>query len=304
MTKSFSELRKQKSNFKNLQDSLKTKKDYSDDRFWSAQMDKAGNGSAVIRFLPAPQGEELPYIKRFEYGFSRSVGDSKKWFINNCPTTIGGESPVLEANNKLWEAGGEDNEKTARDRKRRVSYFTNIMVIKDPANPDNEGKIFLFKFGPAIFKKLEEAVAPKFDDEDPINIFDFWEGANFKLRITKESGYANYDSSQFDKVKPLSDDDKVLQDIWETKMHSLKQFIAPDQFKSYEELDKEFNRFLGVEGDKAAKSADEDSLDEDLASIAKAQTKGDEAFDDDDNLDDISLEDDDDMEDLQKLLED
>lgn len=203
----------------------------SDDRFWSATVDKAGNGYAVIRFLPPPAEEDVPFVRMFDHGFQGPGG----WYIENSLTTIGKNDPVSEYNSKLWNSGIEANKDIVRKQKRRLHFISNIYVVSDPGNPANEGKVFLFKYGKKIFDKLKEAMEPQFADEEAINPFDLWAGANFKLKIRNLEGYRNYDKSEFDKVAPLSEDDKELEKIWKSE-HSLKAFLAPDNFKTYEEL--------------------------------------------------------------------
>ena len=213
----------------------------ADERLWKPEMDKTGVGSAVIRFLPAPEGEELPWAKMYTHAFQGNGG----WYIENSLTTIGQKDPVSEYNRTLWNTGNEKDKETVRKQKRKLSYYSNIYVVRDPANPQNEGKVFLFKYGKKIFDKILNAMQPEFDDEDPINPFDFWQGANFKLKIVKKDGYWNYDKSEFDRVAPLLDDDDALEAIWK-KEYSLSAITAPDQFKSYEDLERRMNNVLGL----------------------------------------------------------
>jgi hypothetical protein len=212
-----------------------------DDRLWKPVMDKGGAGSAVIRFLPAPEGEDVPWAKMYSHGFQGNGG----WFIEHSLTTLGQKDPVSEYNRTLWNSGNEKDKETVRKQKRKLSYYSNIYVVKDPANPANEGRVFLFKYGKKIFDKIMEAMQPEFEDETPINPFDFWQGANFKLKIVKKDGYWNYDKSEFDRVAPLLDDDDALEAVWK-KCYSLAAVTAPDQFKSYEELENRLNVVLGL----------------------------------------------------------
>jgi len=214
-----------------------------DDRLWKPEMDKTGVGSAVIRFLPAPDGEELPWAKMYTHAFQGPGG----WYIENSLTTMGQKDPISEYNRGLWNSGSEKDKETVRKQKRKLSYYSNVYVVKDPANPANEGKVFLFKYGKKIFDKILNAMQPEFDDEDPINPFDFWQGANFKIKIVKKDGYWNYDKSEFDRVGSLLDDDDAMEAIWK-KEYSLTAITAPDQFKSYEELEKRMNYVLGLGG--------------------------------------------------------
>jgi len=212
----------------------------ADERFWKAELDKTGVGSAVVRFLPAPDGEELPWVKVYSHAFQGPGG----WFIENSLTTNGGKDPVSDYNRQLWNSGNDADKDTVRKQKRKLSYYSNVYVVKDPLHPENEGRVFLFKYGKKIFDKVLEAMQPEFDDETPINPFDFWQGANFKLKIVKKDGFWNYDKSEFDKVVPLLDDDDALEALWK-KQYSLSAITAPDQFKSYEDLERRLKTVLG-----------------------------------------------------------
>ena len=212
----------------------------ADERLWKPEMDKTGNGFAVIRFLPAPEGEELPWAKMYTHAFQSNGG----WYIENSLTTLGQKDPVSEYNRELWNSGIDADKETVRKQKRKLSYYSNIYVVKDPTNPHNEGKVFLFKYGKKIFDKIMEAMQPEFEDETPINPFDFWGGANFKLKIVKKDGYWNYDKSEFDHVAPLLDDDDALEAVWK-KQYSLAAVTAPDQFKTYEQLEARLKMVLG-----------------------------------------------------------
>jgi hypothetical protein len=212
----------------------------ADERFWKPEMDKTGVGSAVIRFLPAPDNEDLPWVKLYSHAFQGPGG----WYIENSLTTLGQKDPVSEHNRELWNSGSEKDKETVRKQKRKLSYYSNIYVVKDPAHPENEGKVFLFKFGKKIFDKILNAMQPEFEDEEPINPFDFWGGANFRLKIRKVEGYWNYDKSEFDSASALMDDDDALEALWK-KEHSLSAIVAADQFKSYEDLEKRLKMVLG-----------------------------------------------------------
>ena len=203
----------------------------ADERLWKLEVDKAGNGYAVIRFLPAPDKEELPWAKLYSHAFQGPGG----WYIENSLTTLGGKDPVSEYNRLLWNSGIDADKELARKQKRKLSYTANIYVEKDPTNPHNEGKVFLYKFGKKIFDKLTAAMQPEFEDEEAIDPFDFWKGANFKLKAKNVAGYRNYDSSEFAAVSPLLEDDDAMEAIW-NKQYSLVEFTNPDQFKSYTEL--------------------------------------------------------------------
>ena len=211
-----------------------------DERLWKPELDKTGNGYAVIRFLPAPENEEFPWAKMYTHAFQGPGG----WYIENSLTTNGQKDPVSDHNRELWNSGNEADKDVVRKQKRKLSYYSNIYVVKDPTNPQNEGKVFLFKFGKKIFDKVMEAMQPEFEDETPINPFDFWQGANFKLKIKKVAGFWNYDSSEFDSVSPLLDDDDALEALWK-KEYSLTAITAADQFKSYDDLEKRLKYVLG-----------------------------------------------------------
>ena len=241
---SFAELKKKSSsNFQFLQKELEksSSNNNADDRFWKPEVDASGNGYAVIRFLPAPDGETVPWAKVYSHAFQGPGG----WYIENSLTTIGEKDPVGEVNRQHWNAGTEEGKEVARRQKRKLSYYSNILVVKDPKNPENEGKTFLYKYGKKIHDKILAAMQPEFQDETPVNVFDLWEGANFKLKIKKVAGFWNYDSSEFDSVSALSSDDTELEAIWK-KEHSLEAFVAKDQFKSYEDLEKRLNLVLGL----------------------------------------------------------
>ena len=211
-----------------------------DERLWKPELDKTGNGYAVIRFLPAPDKEEIPWAKLYTHAFQGPGG----WYIENSLTTVGGKDPVSDYNRELWNSGNESDKDVVRKQKRKLSYYSNIYVVKDPTNPQNEGKVFLFKYGKKIFDKVMEAMQPEFEDETPINPFDFWQGANFKLKIVKKDGFWNYDKSEFDSLAPLLDDDDALEAIWK-KEYSLAAVTAADQFKSYEDLERRLKYVLG-----------------------------------------------------------
>ena len=212
----------------------------ADERLWKPELDKSGNGYAVIRFLPAPDGEDLPWAKVYSHAFQGPGG----WYIENSLTTIGGKDPVSEYNRDLWNSGNEGDKDVVRRQKRKLSYYANIYVVKDPVNPHNEGGVFLFKFGKKIFDKLTAAMQPEFEDETPINPFDFWQGANFKLKIRKVDGYWNYDKAEFDAPSPLLGDDDALEALWK-KEFSLADFTAQSNFKSYEDLERRLKSVLG-----------------------------------------------------------
>ena len=218
-----------------------------DDRFWQPETDKAGNGMAIIRFLPAPAADgddALPWVRVFNHGFQGPGG----WYIENSLTTLGQKDPVSEYNSVLWNSGIEANKEIARKQKRRLTYISNVLIVSDPKNPENEGQIKLYKFGKKIFDKLTEAMNPQFEDEKAINPFDFWEGANFKIKIRQVEGYRNYDKSEFESPSALfGGDDEKLETTWK-KEYSLKEFLDPKHFKSYDVLKAKLDKVLGLDG--------------------------------------------------------
>ena len=236
-----------------------------DDRFWKPEVDKAGNGYAVIRFLPETEGEDVPFVRIWDHGFQGPGG----WYIENSLTTLGQKDPVSEYNSMLWNSGIESNKDKARKQKRRLSFISNIYVVKDPANPENEGKVFLYKYGKKIFDKLNEAMNPQFEDETPVNPFDLWEGADFKLKIRNVEGYRNYDKSELDASAPLFDEDEELETVWKSQ-HSLVEFTNPTNFKTYEELQTKLNRVLGLDGQQASSTAEDSFQSEPPAEIPEA----------------------------------
>ena len=224
----------------NKQTTPQETKSFADDRIWKPELDKSGNGYAVIRFLPAPEGEDVPWQRMFTHSFQGPGG----WYIENSLTTINKNDPVGEVNRRLWNTGSEADKETARRQKRKLSYFTNIYVVADPKHPEHEGKVFLYKFGKKIFDKVMEAMQPQFDDEEAINPFDLWKGANFKLKIRKVDGFWNYDKSEFEAVTPLLDTDVALEKVYGSE-YPLKPFHEDSNFKPYSELKEKMERVLG-----------------------------------------------------------
>jgi len=218
------------------------KKSYKDDTMWKPELDKSGNGYAVVRFLPTPQGEEMPWVSYWDHGFQGPGG----WYIEKSLTTLNKKDPVSEYNTTLWNSGIEANKEQARKQKRRLHYVSNVYVVSDPKNPDNEGRVFKYRFGKKIFEQLKEAISPAFEDESAINPFDMTEGANFKIKIRKVDGYWNYDKSEFDSTSPLGDEAMINSTF--SQVHSLSEVISPDEFKSYDELKEKLDRVLGLSG--------------------------------------------------------
>jgi len=249
-----------------------------DERTWKLDVDKSGNGYAVIRFLPAPEGEDLPFVKLYSHAFQGPGG----WYIENSLTTLGQKDPVSEENTRLWNTGLDSDKDIARKRKRKLSYYSNIFVVSDPKHPENEGKVFLFKFGKKIFDKITEAMQPAFEDEIPMNPFDFWKGANFKLKIRKVDGYWNYDKSEFESVSQIKESDDQIKSIWSSQ-HPLKPFLAPDNFKTYDELKEKLNRT--ITGVRSAQTADKTDLPpKNGSAVAKSSDVTPSASEDDDTL--------------------
>lgn len=240
----------------------------ADDRFWQPTVDKAGNGMATIRFLPAPQGEDLPWARMFSHAFQGPTG---QWLIEECPTTLGQTCPVCESNSELWNTGDEDNKKIVRKRKRKLTYVANIYVISDPGNPANNGKVFLFKFGKKIFDMINDQMNPQFADESPVNPFDFWEGATFKLKIRNVDDYRNYDKSEFQDPAPLFESDDEMEAIWR-QQYSLKELTAPEKYKSAADIAARLEKVVGVVSQKS-KSTRQEIIEDDARDSAVQQSR-------------------------------
>ena len=280
---SFANLKRNASSLEKLAKAIESSKQSEggskeDTRFWQPTVDKAGNGMAIIRFLPAAaeDGDDtLPWVRVFGHGFQGPGG----WLIDNCLTTINAKCPVCEHNSTLWNSGIEANKEIVRKQKRKLNYVANIYVVSDPENKENEGQVKLFKFGKKIFDKITEAMNPEFADETPINPFDLWNGANFKLKIRNVEGYRNYDKSEFDNAGALKSDDAELEKIWKSE-YSLKEFTEPSKFKSYDQLRARLDKALGFEGI-APKSKAEDLIEE----VTKTSSSVDLSSDEDGELD-------------------
>ena len=259
----------------------KNKNKYQDDRLWKPELDKTGNGYAVLRFLPATQSEDMPWVRLWSHAFQGPGG----WYIENSLTTLGHKDPVSEENTRLWNTGAESDKQVARNRKRKLSYYSNVLIVSDPAHPENEGQVKLFKFGKKIFDKITEAMQPAFEDETPINPFDFWKGANFKLKIRKVDGFWNYDKSEFEAVSPVKGDDQEIKTIW-AQQYPLKPFLDPSNFKTYDELKEKLNRV--ITGTQSTTTVDEVDLPPQQSTSSVEMPKVNEskpASDEDDTLD-------------------
>lgn len=264
------------------------------DKFWKPEVDKTGNGQAVIRFLPASEAdgdESLPWVKIFSHGFQGPGG----WLIDNCLTTKNQQCPVCEHNTSLWNSGIEANKNVARNQKRKLNYISNVYIVSDPKHPENEGKVFLFRYGKKIFDKIIEAMNPQFEDEEALNPFDMWKGANFKLKIRKVDGYQNYDKSEFASSEALDEDDDKLEKIWKSQ-YALQELIADKEFKTYEQLKSRLDKVLGLSGEAPVVPK----------SIDEAPRKAKTVVDDDPPFEpDVpNLDEDDDMSYFSKLAED
>ena len=255
------------------------KNKYQDDRLWKPELDKTGNGYAVIRFLPASEKEEMPWQRVWSHAFQDKGG----WYIENSLTTLNTKDPVSEDNTRLWNTGVDSDKDIARKRKRKLSYYSNIYIVSDPKHPENEGKVFLYKYGKKIFDKISEAMQPQFADEKAINPFDFWKGANFKLKIRKVDGYWNYDKSEFEAVSTVAEGDDKIKAIW-SKQYPLKPFLAPDNFKSYDELKEKLNRVIS--GTRSTKTVESDELPpaQSAPSVKSRESTSPAASEDDDTL--------------------
>jgi hypothetical protein len=284
MSSALEALKKSKSNFdtltKQLEKSIEQpekKKSYQDDRFWKPELDKSGNGYAVLRFLPAIEGEDLPWQRVWNHAFQ---GPGGQWYIENSLTTMSQKDPVSEENTRLWNTGIEADKEIARKRKRKLSYYSNILVVSDPKHPENDGKVFLFKFGKKIFDKISEAMNPQFEDEKAVNPFDFWEGANFKLKIRKVDGYWNYDKSEFEPVSRVKPTDEEIDTLWKSQ-HALKAFVDPSNFKSYDELKEKLNKVLtGQRSTESVEDIDLPPISNDVPQTNGSVGKEDESTDD------------------------
>ncbi len=271
---SFKDLKKNRmSNLESLSkqvEKLAEKPSYEDDRIWKCERDKSGNGYAVIRFLPASDNDlDVPWAQLWSHGFKGPGG----WYIENSLTTIGKDDPVSKANTALWNSGIESDKNIARDRKRKLSYYSNILVLEDSANAENEGKVFLFRYGKKIFEKITSVMNPEFKDETPLNPFDFWEGANFKIKIRQIEGYANYDKSEFATPSALYEgNDAKCEEVWK-QQYLLKEFVSPDNFKSYQELEARFNTVIAHQGEEYTGNVEE------AAEQPTANKEGDDSLD-------------------------
>jgi|TARA_Y100000296_G_scaffold78638_1_gene101644 hypothetical protein len=291
MATSFASLKKSRSNdLQKLQSEVdkinnpQNNKNFGDDeRFWKAELDKSGNGYAVIRFLPAPNEEDLPYVRVFNHGFQGPGG----WYIENSLTTLGQKDPLAEYNSTLWNSGIEANKEIARKQKRRLTYFSNVYIVEDKANPQNEGKVCLFRYGKKIFDKISSMANPEFEDESPVDVFNFWDGANFKLKIRKVDGFSNYDKSEFITSAPLFEDDSKMEETWKNE-HSLDEFINQKNFKSYDELKSRLDVVLGntpSPATSAPSSVDSSEVPFDGGTPMKTSSYTEEEVSNDENLD-------------------
>lgn len=271
------------SEFEKIANPQSETKSYQDDRFWKLEADKAGNGTATIRFLPTTEGDELPWVKIFSHGFQGPTG---KWYIENSLTTIGENDPVGELNSRLWNTGSDADKETARKQKRKLSYVANVLIVSDPKHPENEGKVKLFKFGKKIFDKIMDKARPTFEDEEPVNVFDLWAGADFKLRMRKVDGYPNYDQSAFMEPGPITEnEDKMLSIV--NSQHKLSEFLDRKNFKTYEELSRKLASVLDGGGSNipsAASIADDDDYTPPVSSVKKHTVKIAKSEEDDDAM--------------------
>ena len=264
---SFKEMKKNRmANLESLSkqvEKLAEKPAYEDERSWKLERDKTGNGYAVIRFLPAAVNKDVPWVRIWTHGFKGPGG----WYIENSLTTLGKDDPVSKANTALWNSGIDSDKNIARERRRKLNYYSNIYVVEDAANPQNEGKVFLFRYGKKIFEKITGVMNPEFKDETPLNPFDFWEGANFKIKMRQVEGFPNYDKSEFTDVVPLSEDEKKMEDIW-SQQYPLNEIIEEKNFKNYAELEARFNTVIARQGDEFVGTIEE-STDDALATGEK-----------------------------------
>ena len=288
MSTALETLKKSRSNFdiltKQLEKTIEqpNKKSYQDSRFWKPELDKSGNGYAVFRFLPAIEGEDMPWVKLWNHAFQ---GPGGQWYIENSLTTLTKKDPVSVENTRLWNTGIESDKDIARKRKRKLSYYSNIYMVSDPKHPENDGKVFLFKYGKKIFDKITEAMSPQFEDEKAINPFDFWEGSNFKIKFRKVDGFWNYDKSEFEPVSKLKASDEEIDKIWKSQ-HALKPFNDPSNFKPYDELKEKLNKVLtGTRSTESVEDIDLPPVRNDMPNTSiKAVEKGETSTDSDESL--------------------
>ena len=250
------------------------KKSYKDDRLWKPELDKSGNGYAVLRFLPSCEGEDLPWAKLWSHAFQGPTG---QWYIENSRTTIGsgdiGKDPVSEHNTALWNSGIESDKEIARKQKRKLQYYSNVYVVSDAKHPENDGKVFLFRYGKKIFDKIMESMQPAFPDDEAINPFDFWKGANFKLKIRKVDGYWNYDKSEFDSPTAIFKEESAIESLWKTQ-YPLNEFTGESNFKSYDELKIRLDTVLSG---KTTVGNVTDSIEEETVAVPRVDTTPSEA---------------------------
>ena len=286
---SFANLKRESGNLSKLAkavEALSTSSENTNDKsdnYWKCEVDKAGNGMATIRFLPASEkdGEDgLPWAKIFSHGFQ---GPGGQWLIDNCLTTKNQQCPICEHNSALWNSGIEANKDVVRKQKRKLNYIANVYIVSDPKHPENEGKVKLFRFGKKIFDKITEAMNPAFEDETPINPFDMWKGANFKLKIRKVEGYQNYDKSEFDSPSALLEDDDELEKIWKSEF-SLNELTSGSEFKSYDELKNRLDKVLGLNGETPAPKTTVETIKEEFKAAPKKAVAVEPSLDDDDDM--------------------
>ena len=264
---SFANLKRNRTDFSKLVSAAQSagggeqQKSYGDDRMWKPTVDKAGNGYAVLRFLPAQEGQDIPWVRYWDHGFKGPTG---QWYIEKSLTSIGQQDPVGELNSKLWNSGYEDDKETARKQKRRLHYVVNALVVSDPAAPQNEGKVFMYQFGKKIFDKVMDLMQPQFPDEKPVNPFDFWEGADFVLKIRQVEGYRNYDKSEFRSPAALYDGDEVKLEAVYNQMHPISEFVDPSQYKTYDELKAKLSSVLGEPAPRTVKQEVAMDLDDEI----------------------------------------
>ena len=271
---SFKEMKKNRmSNLENLSkqvEKLAEKPSYEDERIWKLERDKTGNGYAVIRFLPAPPEEDVPWGRVWTHGFKGPGG----WYIENSLTTLGKDDPVSKANTALWNSGIDSDKNIARERRRKLNYYSNIYVVEDSLNSENEGKVFLFRYGKKIFEKITGVMNPEFQDETPINPFDLWEGANFKIKMRQVDGFPNYDKSEFTDICPLAEDEKKLEEVWKSQ-YSLSEIVDEKNFKNYAELESRFNTVIAHEGKEFVGTIEESTEDP----VASGEKEADDTLD-------------------------
>ena len=243
-----------------------TQRQSDDPRFWMPTRDKAGNGYAVIRFLPGDASAATPWIRYWDHAFKGPTG---QWYIEKSLTSIGQQDPLSELNSKMWNSGVESDKTIVRQRKRNLRYVANVLIVSDPSAPENEGQVKLYRFGKKIFDKIMDSMQPQFPDEKPVNPFDMWEGADFTVKIRKVEGYPNYDASSFKAPAAVPGSDEELEELY-NKQHDLNEWVDPKNYKTYDELKSRLAMVLGEQAPRTMKQEASLEMDDEIPDFPKA----------------------------------